>query len=258
MIRFRRRRCLAVFAAAALAVAMAASGAVAAGPQPLDSRAYPYSAIGRLNAAGEGFCTATLVGPDLVLTAAHCLWDRIRGRWRPVDDVHFVAGYQRSTWLAHGRAVKVIMDRPRTAPGKDHIGQAADDWALVRLDTPIGERVGWLGMVPGAALAQVPAADVAVTAYRHDRAHLLSVQSGCNAALAAAPENRRVIVHRCDVVHGASGSPLVVREAGGGWTVLGVNAMRAEGSSSGIRAVAAPLDPALARLGVDRVDGAAR
>ena len=35
-----------------------------------------WEAVGRLDRKGEGFCTGALIAPDIVLTAAHCLYDR--------------------------------------------------------------------------------------------------------------------------------------------------------------------------------------
>ena len=54
----------------------------------LNSRSYPWSAIGRLDIPGGGHCTATLVGVDLILTNAHCVENNsgklIKGlRFRP-------------------------------------------------------------------------------------------------------------------------------------------------------------------------------
>src|SRR6056297_2725282 len=62
-----------------------------------------WLAVGRLNVTGQGFCTATLVAPDLVLIAAHCLVDKRTGRVVTPDRVHFLAGYRTGQYVGHGR-----------------------------------------------------------------------------------------------------------------------------------------------------------
>ncbi|MGB7242579.1 MAG: trypsin-like serine protease [Sulfitobacter sp.] len=37
------------------------------------NRALGWEAVGRLDTKNGGFCTGTLIAPDLVLTAAHCV-----------------------------------------------------------------------------------------------------------------------------------------------------------------------------------------
>jgi V8-like Glu-specific endopeptidase len=56
----------------------------------------PWRAVGKLQAASIDFrtvCTATLVGPSTVVTAAHCLFNRrVRRYFRP-ESLHFLIGY---------------------------------------------------------------------------------------------------------------------------------------------------------------------
>jgi V8-like Glu-specific endopeptidase len=45
------------------------------------SRAWPLSAVGHLLYA-KGSCTGVMIGPDTVLTAAHCVYSRQRSAWQ--------------------------------------------------------------------------------------------------------------------------------------------------------------------------------
>ena len=47
----------------------------------VEAMEYPWSALGRLNTGGRGFCTGILIGPRLVLSRAHCLYNGTEGRW---------------------------------------------------------------------------------------------------------------------------------------------------------------------------------
>ena len=47
-----------------------------------DAQEYPWSALGRVNLAGRGFCNAIMIGDQQALTYAQCLYAAREGRWR--------------------------------------------------------------------------------------------------------------------------------------------------------------------------------
>src|SRR3546814_18678401 len=60
-----------------------AEAAALGGRMTADEQEYPWSALGRLNLAGQGFCTGVLVGPAPVLPQARCLLRRPQRRGFP-------------------------------------------------------------------------------------------------------------------------------------------------------------------------------
>lgn len=109
----------------------------------------------RLNADGERqgtACTAQFVGPRHLLTAAHCLVDRVAGRpYAGFDvavrhdgghdpDVHRVT----AAWLPASE----IVPRPMVIQANARVDLAADchDVALIEIESPSGDLTGWLGM----------------------------------------------------------------------------------------------------------------
>jgi hypothetical protein len=197
--------------AAALALLLAA---------PAPAQEMP-DAVGRLthgaaHRPGAALCTATLVAPDLALTAAHC----VRGAVAAPQSLLFAAGYRAGRAAGSARVREVILSGGRG-------GRA--DAALVRLERPL----------PGVAPLPVvsPEADAYIRfGYRRDAPESPEPAVRCTVRARPVP---RVVVD-CPAVSGNSGAPLLA-PAGDSWAVAGLLV-----SSGGGLSVAEPVPADLA------------
>ena len=67
-----------------------------------------WQSVGRINIGPNGFCTGTLIAPDLVLTAAHCLYDA-NGRRADNADIEFLAGWQNGRASAYRKVRRTVL-----------------------------------------------------------------------------------------------------------------------------------------------------
>ncbi|OAN52901.1 protease ydgD precursor [Paramagnetospirillum marisnigri] len=166
----------------------------------MEPAAFPWSAMGRVN-FGIGHCSGTLIGPKLVATAAHCLWNRRTQRPMPASAYTFVAGFDRGEYL---KASKVVALHP--APGwqfgddRQASNSRADDWALMELEDPVGDEIGWIALAePKTGMT------IGVAGYGRDRAFVPLAHLGCRLLEQPRPG---VFYHDCDAVQGESGGPV--------------------------------------------------
>lgn len=179
-------------------------------PLPVAAHA-DWQAIGRVNIAGydrTGLCTGTLIAPDKVLTAAHCV---LRGdRIARLEDIHFVAGWLRGAFAAHGRAHDVTLHPQALTGGTLNI---PFDLAMITLDAPLA-----IPPLPHGAPSGAP---TTLLGYHADRPHMLSRGTDCLTTVASGV----LRLTGCLVLPGNSGGP-VIEDTPQGPRVVGVVSAR--------------------------------
>jgi hypothetical protein len=134
----RHRRSASVIAAAAL---LLSSGHLAAELLPgvgtldrrlaVDVRLPPWNAIAKVQTNIATRCTGALVGPDTVITAAHCLYNRRTRTLLGPGSLHVLFGYERGGYFWHAQVVRyVVGDGFDGAEPARHPGA---DWARLEL-----------------------------------------------------------------------------------------------------------------------------
>lgn len=188
-----------------------------------------WGAVGRLSFNGrqetnQFGCSATLIAPDLVLTAAHCLTYAFDGAPSKVRQLVFQAGLHLDHSLASAKAARLVFHPQYQKGGPETFAKRIPfDLALVVLDTPLTE----IAPIP---LGQKPEAlellDFVV--YQGPPSNPPRHASGCSHA----PLDERLIQVGCPVIGGNSGGGLLAQN-GEERRLVGVIA-----AASGARALA--------------------
>jgi protease YdgD len=161
-----------------------------------------FEAVGRLDSA-TGHCTAALITRDVILTAAHCVYDKGQA-------FTFHAGFRDGTVIATRTSTDIVIAQGYldAQARDDRIAAISHDVALLRLASPIYET----GANPyEIANTPVRGANLTLASYGQGRMAALTLERGCR--LNTLYRND-VLGIDCDATFGSSGAPVFVNVHG--------------------------------------------
>ncbi len=169
-----------------------------------DTTAYPYRAIALLvltyPSGNQYSCTGFFVDADTVATAGHCVYSHSEGSW--VTSIVVYPG-RNGDDIPYGSATSTAFFAPdEWVDGADH----RYDYGAVKVDSPLGTTVGWLGY--GVKVDQnVLKANVRIFGYPGDKPW--ATMWGTRRSIKGVDADK--IFYKIDTYGGQSGSPVYGR-----------------------------------------------
>lgn len=202
--------------------------------QVTDSSNYPFRVFGLLQAqTKDGFsnCSATLIGPRTLVTAAHCLYDHAEGWY---DNFMFAPGLTSMDNAPFG-----VWDYETAYIFEGYISNYQGyygsvvpwDIAVVILQQPVGDQLGWLGYGHDPRLGDFHAN---IIGYPGDKPAGTMWRANCDVSSQAVQD--MYFQYHCDTYAGTSGGAVYkydpqTQER----TILGINVAESPNANTAVR-----------------------
>ena len=179
----------------------------------------PWRAVGLLTLE-DGLCTATLIAPRLIATAAHCMQGE-NGRLAKV--ISFRAGAWGNTEQGVANVIGAVVAPNYSTHSEPPNGGNGDDWAILTLDRPLGDQLGYVRpyVFNKDDLTEIRNGTYLISqnGYSWDTGRFPSANMDCRILTAYRDGS---FIHDCDTTQGDSGSPLM-RLVNGEWRLIAVD-----------------------------------
>lgn len=186
----------------------------------VDPNSSPYNKIAKIffNDAVD-YCTGSLVGKSLILTNRHCIGFDDEGN---TTAMIVAFGYTRGDYSVKANVVGVTYEElqpfENPAPG---------DWAILKIDKPLGKRFGHFGVMAPTDLGQMKHLLLPGFNSDVDRGMILSADEDCEVMKLKREwwlgDYNDIMVHNCDMYKGSSGGPLLKCQDLDSCSIVGVN-----------------------------------
>lgn len=160
-----------------------------------------WEGVGLLMIDGRVTCTGVLIQSDLVLTAAHCLFDRDEGKMTEPRQIEFRAGWRDGKAIARRMGQQAVVHSEYLDSTRHNGDQIRNDVGLLKLTAPIPTTHA----DPFRTDSNIETgSQVSVVSYGAGRNDAPSRQRSCGIL----ETSRGLLAMSCDVVPGSSGSPV--------------------------------------------------